>query len=317
MLDAARACVRFCCPGCGAGMAAPRAEAGTVIECHLCGEQVRVPRRPHPVECVADDAPPVPPHAAAAARSGTRLLALSLAVAVAEYAALFAALAAWAALRGAGQADDELRAVLVAAWGIDLLLVAARAGLKWVGYRRCEPAAEAVQAGGWVAAARYAALARAAGYAGMVLPWLLADGPEPSVPLLAVAVAGRVLWLLGAIVEFAVLVAWSRLLTEVGGPDAARRVAAYAVTFAVALLTVAFAVCLAELVTATANGSAAPPPPSHGGPPRVRLEALPVEGRVAFAAAAALAAAFGVVLLWQYLRILAAVRAGLAAPAGR
>jgi hypothetical protein len=295
-------------------MTAPRADAGTAIECHLCGEQVRVPRRPHPVESIADDDPPVPLTAAAAARTGTQLLVLSLAVAVAEYAALAVAVAGWASLQARGPEADagELRAVLVAAWAIDLVLLAVRVGLKWVGYRRCEPAAEAVQANGWVAAARFAALGRAIGYAGMVTPWLLAPGPDPGVPLLAVAVAGRVVWLLGAVAEFAVLVAWSRLLTVVGGTDAARRVAVYAVTFAVAMLTVAFGVCLAGLVTAAAGGPPGQVPrPPHGGPPRLNLDALPAEGRIAFAAVAAVTAAFGVVLVWQYLRVLTAVRAGL------
>ena len=68
MLDAAKAPVRFCCPGCGAGLRASRADAGTAVSCHVCGEAVRVPRRPHPRECDLDDASLVPPAAALDAR---------------------------------------------------------------------------------------------------------------------------------------------------------------------------------------------------------------------------------------------------------
>lgn len=185
MLDAARACVRFCCPECGSGLRAPRADAGTALECHICGEQVRVPRRPHPVECVPDDAPLVPPSAAASARSGCRLLTLGLVTLAAEYAVLVAALVAWT-LSGPDPA------ILVAAGVIDLVLVALRTGLKWFGYRRCEPAAEEFQSAGWLTAARYAAVVRAAGYAGMVAPWLLGVRPNESGVADAVAEVGRV-----------------------------------------------------------------------------------------------------------------------------
>ncbi|HET6573497.1 MAG TPA: hypothetical protein VFG68_07840, partial [Fimbriiglobus sp.] len=120
MLDAARVCVRFCCPGCGAGLRAPRADAGRAVACHLCGVQVRVPRRPHPVECPPDDAPPVPYPDAAAARSGLRLLTAGLAALAVEYAVLVAALVAWAL-------SGQDRMVLIVAGAIDLALVAVRA----------------------------------------------------------------------------------------------------------------------------------------------------------------------------------------------
>ncbi len=298
MLDAARVCVRFCCPECGAGRRAPRADAGTALECHICGELVRVPRRPHPVECPPDDAPLVPPSAAAAARSGFRLLTLGLAILVVEYAALAAALLAWALV-------GPDRTILLVAGAIDLSLVAVRVGLKWLGYRRCERAADEVQAAGWVTTARYAAVIRAAGYAMMVAPLLLGISPDEAGSAGAVVAIGQVAWMLGTVAEFAVLLAWFRLLGELGGPAAARRVTVYVATFALAVLTVAAAVCLATLLTAAVRGRDQPP---HG------LTGVPPEGWYALGGVVALAAAFAVVLGWQYYRILAAARSELTRP---
>jgi hypothetical protein len=299
MLDAARASVRFCCPECGAGLRAPRADAGTALECHLCGEQVRVPRRPHPVECPSDDAPLVPPAEAAAARSGCRLLTLGLVALVAEYAVLVAALIAWA-LSGHP-------AILIAAGVIDLALVTLRTGLKWFGCRRCEPAADVVQAAGWLTAARYAAVVRTAGYAGWFTPMLLGARPNESAAAGAAAAVGQVAWLLGTVGEFAVLLTWFRLLGELGGPNAARRVTVYTVTFAFAVLTVAAGVCLAILLTAAAQGRARPEPPRG-------LADLPPEGWYGLGGVVALVTAFAVVLGWQYYRILTATRSGMARP---
>jgi hypothetical protein len=309
MLDAARATVRFCCPECGAGLRAPSSDAGATVGCHRCGEYVRVPRRPHPVESVPDDTPPIPAPAAAAARSGLRLLTLGLVVVLAESVVLTTALGL--VLVGGG----DLRSVLVAVWAIDLALVSARSVLKWVGYRRCEPAAAAVEAAGWVAAARYAVPARAIGYAAMCGPWLIGPNPAESGTALAIAAIGRVAWMIGTVAEFAVLFAWFRLLGEVCGPDAARRVGRYAATTALAVLTVAGGVFLAGLLTAVARGPDAPPPrPPAGAPLRFNVETIPPEGWYALAGVTVLAAAFGGVLLWQYYRILTATRSGLTRP---
>ena len=184
------------------------------------------------------------------ARSGLRLLTLGLVTLVAEYAVLVAALVVLGGLSGPDPA------ILVAAGAIDLALVALRTGLKWFGYRRCEPAADEFQSAGWLTAARYAAVVRAAGYAGMVVPLLLGVHPNESGSAGAVAAVGQVAWMLGTVAEFTVLLAWFRLLGELGGPNAARRVTVYAVTFAFAVLTVAAGVCLATLLTAAARGHA-------------------------------------------------------------
>jgi len=282
MLDAARVKVRFCCPGCGAGLRASSADAGTVLACHLCGEQVRIPRRPHPVECPAEDAPLIPPLAARSARTGCRLLVLGLVVLAAECAVLLTILAVLAV-------SDPDRTVLIPAGAAYFLLVAVRAGLKWFGYRRCEAAADAVEA---------------AGFAAMVTPWLLGAHPTEPGPAGAVAAVGQVAWLLGMIGEFTVLLTWHRLLDELGGPHAARRVTVYTVTFAFAVLTVAAGLCLATMLTA-ARGHTWPPGQPH------RYSEQPPEVWYGLCAVIALATAFAVVLGWQYYRILTATRYGL------
>ncbi|HET6572789.1 MAG TPA: hypothetical protein VFG68_04240, partial [Fimbriiglobus sp.] len=183
------------------------------------------------------------------------------------------------------------------------VLVTVRAGLKWVGYRRCEPAADAVQSAGYVTAARYAAVVRAAGYAGMVAPWLVGAIPTESAPAGAVAAVGQVAWMLGTVAEFLVLLAWFRLLNELDGPAVARRVSVYTATYAFAVLTVAAGVCVATLLTAAARDR--PPEPPGG------LGDLPPEGWYALGGVAALVALFAVILGWQYFRILTAIRSGL------
>jgi hypothetical protein len=228
------------------------------------------------------------------------LLTLGLVVLVAEYSVLVAALIAWAL--------SAHPAILITAGVIDLALVTLRTGLKWLGYRRCEPAADVAQAAGWLTAARYAAVVRTAGYAGWFTPLLLGARPNESAAAGAAAAVGQVAWLLGTVGEFAVLLAWFRLLDELGGPNAARRVTVYTVTFAFAVLTVAAGVCLATLLTAAARGRARLPDPPHG------LDDLPPEGWYGLGGVVALVTAFAVVLGWQYYRILTATRSGLTRP---
>lgn len=317
MLGAARAAVRFHCSGCGAGLRAARADAGTAVDCFVCGEPVRVPRRPHPLEGDAEDTPLVPPAAAAEAAAGVRVLLWSLALTVAGYAVVGAAVALWAASSGPAavfaREFGALRPVILAALFVDLLTVLTAAALRWVGYRRCDPAAVAVRAGVWLGAARSGVLIRAVGYVLAVLPWLggrsLVDTP---VVVAALAEAGLLTATVGAGLEFGVLALWSRLLTESGGRAAARRVAGYAVTVGVAVVATANAVCLAGMMTVMTLRRTAPPPHPPGPPRRLDLAAVPDEGWYAVLAVLAVTTGFGAVLCVRYYRILTAVRAGLA-----
>ena len=318
MLGAARAAARFHCPGCGAGLRAPRSAAGTAVECFVCGEPVRVPRRPHPLEGDADDAPLVPPAAAAAVAAGIGLLRRSLGLTVAGYVAVGGAVSLWVAVAGPAavfaREPGGLWPVLSAVAAADLLAALAAASLRWIGYRRCEPAAVAVQAGRWVALARAGVAVRAIGYALAAVPWVggLPVNDTPDV-VAALAQAGLLAAVVGAALEFGVLPLWSRLLAEGGGADAARRVTGYAVTAGVAVVATANAVCLAGMMTVLALRRDGPPPPPLPSPPRrLNFAAVPDDGWYAVLAVAAVAAGFGAVLCVRYARILAAVRAGLA-----
>src|SRR5438132_10710626 len=180
MLGAAAVSVGFCCPECGAGLRAPRADAGTAVGCPRCGEHVRVPRRPHPVESAMDGALIAAP-AARKARIGAGLLLLSLVIFLVEFAVNTAAVGYWMATSGPAvyftRDTGELRDLLLAVWLADLALFLGRNATRWVGYRLCEPAAGAVRADRWVRGARHAALIRGITYPLVVIPWLLGLPP--------------------------------------------------------------------------------------------------------------------------------------------
>jgi hypothetical protein len=321
MLDAARAAVRFCCPNCGAGLRASPAEAGTAVSCHLCGEAVRVPHKPHPRECDLADLPLLPTSAASSARAGVRLLHLAVAVAVAEYLVRAAVLGYWAVELGPakvlGREAGALRGLLFAAWLLDLALVTVRVWLQWHGYRRCEPAAAAVRAGGWVTATRVGLVCRVVGYVAWSLPfglgWAQTEGPFL---VNAVSELGRIVWLAGLVLEFSILFVWARLLTELGGREAARRVTRHAATAVGAVAAFAIGTMLAGIVTVLALRQGESDSPTHriAGATRLNYDLLPDEAWTALAALIVLAAVCSAVLCLQYTRILWALRAGLTAP---
>jgi len=318
-LDAARAAVRFCCPNCGAGLRASSAEAGTAVSCHLCGEAVRAPHKPHPRECDLVDVPLLPTSAMSAARVGVRLLQVGVAVAIVEYLARAAVVGYWAFELGPAKVlsreVSDMRALLFGAWLLDLALVTIRVWLQWHGYRRCEPAAAAVRATGWVTATRVGLVCRVTGYVAWSLPlglgWSQTEGPFV---VNAVSELGRVVWLAGLVLEFSILFVWARLLTELGGREAARRVSRHAATAVIAVMVFAIGTMLAGIVTVLALRQTDLPPPRPLGVTRMNYELLPPEGWSALAGLIALAGVCAVVLCLQYARILFALRAGLTTP---
>jgi hypothetical protein len=320
MLEAARASVSFYCPGCGAGLRAPRADAGTVLDCERCGEHVRVPRRPHPLECEADDLQVIPTPAASAARSGTRLLLLSILVLLAEYIVLGAAGAYWVAEAGpaavATRETGPLRPVLAMALVLDLALVAARSVLRWIGYRRCEPAAAAVRTGGWVIAARAAVGLRGVGYGVACLPWILGQpaGGPPNL-LTAAAETGLLVWLTGAALEFAILVAWHRLLAELGGREAAHRVTRFAIAVGIAAIAFSCGLLLLRAILGTALVRAGAPQTTPDG--QLNLARLPDDVWPVVGWFLAVAVAVGIGLSWQYARVILVLRSSLPGGPGR
>lgn len=322
MLEAARAVVRFCCPGCGAGLRATSNEAGSVLPCHLCGEQVRIPRRPHPVESIGDGITVIPPLAAQSAINGIRLLNLSLSLFAVSLVLTGVVFACWYWIEGPTrllQRDSgSLQPLLQLAWGVELALVCGAAVLRWIGYTRSEEAALAVRASGCVSTARVGLIIRTCGYTLMMLPWL--NGyPVGSVPLVmrALADVGSLGWVVGTTLEFGVLVAWYRILIELQGYNSARMVARYAGTTAAAVIAAASGICMTGMVmvlTLRRNGSLPPGVSPHDPPARLNLDVVPTEGWYAAAATAIVIGLFGLTMLWQYSRILRTTQSALSGP---
>lgn len=312
MLGAAPVSVGFCCPECGAGLTAPRADAGTVLDCHRCGEHVRVPRQPHPVES-ANDAPLVAGPAAQQAHLGAGLLLLSLVIFLVEFAVNTAAVGYWMATAGPAvyftRDTGDLREFLLAVWFADLVLFLARNAARWVGYRLCEPAGGAVRADRWVRGARHAALIRALAYPLVVVPWLLGlTLVETPLPLQVLTLVGWCGWLVGVGWEFVILFAWHRLLTELGGPAAAGRVTRYALTTGLALVASSLAVAAVTVTLYLLQRG------RQQGPSGQAIDPTVVTAGEWYLAGGlfALISLMGAVLLTQYARLLLALRSGLA-----
>ncbi len=325
MIGTTRPAIRFCCPECGATMRAPRADAGSAIDCPRCGESVRVPRKLHPRESETDG-PLVNPTAAANARSGVRLLTISLEVWSVWYVLSLMVLGAWAVTLGPpavlGREQGWLRPTLLVVGVVEILLVWFGAGLRWVGYGRCRDAAEAVRASGWITTARAGALIAAAGQTFAAWP-SLAGMPVAQTPgtLRALGQVAEIARTLGVALEFGILFVWARILTEAGGPGAVTRVRRYLLTAIGSVGGTLVGLCVAATVTVIAlhrDRSAPPPPPST---PMARLDytAIPEEGWYSLATVLGMVSGFAAVLCWQYFQILAATRRALetsSVPAG-
>jgi hypothetical protein len=316
MIGTSRPAIRFCCPECGADMRAPRADAGSAIDCDRCGESVRVPRFPHPKESESDT-PLVSPAAAATAGSGLRLLTAGLGVWAAWFALTVAVGVAWAGVLGPDAVyrrdQGDLRPWLLAAGVLEVLLVWVGAGLRWVGYGRCRDAATAVRAAGWVTAARVGLLVGATGQTFAAWPMLLglpADRTPGNVR--AIGQVAEAVRAVGFVLECGVVFVWVRLLTEAGGRGAARPVNRFMVSAAVAFAATFCALCAAGSVVVIAART------------RGRFPAdlfatgdAPPEAWSAIAAVLGVVAGAAGVLGWQYFRILAATRSVLDGGPGR
>lgn len=322
MLGTTRPAVRFCCPGCGASLRAPRADSGTAIACPRCAEQIRVPRNPHPRESEPDDGPLIDPVAAASARSGIFCLQASLALWIAWALLTITALAVWVAEEGPAAVLNreaaDLRRPLVATAMVTLMLAWTAAGLRWVGYARCLPAGVAMRAGGWVNAARFGVLVGIAGQTVADFPWLLGM-PYQRTPAVvrAVCQVGDLARVAGAVLECGVLFMWARLLTEAGGTAAAVRIGRYVLTAVAGIAATVTGLCAAGMLVVMAVAREGPPPPAGRPGGRVNPAAVPDEGWYALAAVVAVAVGFAAVLSAQYARILSASRAAVAPPISR
>lgn len=317
MLEAMPAAVRFCCPSCGAAMRGTRAEGGSVQSCRRCGESIRVPGRQHPFECDLPDLPSVSAQALARGREGLRLLTIGHRLVVAQGAIVVAGYAVWAALAGVSSVLERdpgpWRTLFLAVWTLDLVLLSAQSGVKWLGYQKCEAAAHAVQSVGWVTLARFAVLLRGVGYLMACAPWLMAATPDATSGLVkAFAQLGHVTWMAGLLFEFGVLVVWHRLLTELGDVASAAPVARFVAWSAGLVLTASacvslMAMTLIILLRRHAPGAA----PPHG--VRLNFAALPPEGWTVVVGLFTLLAVFALVLAVRYGGVLGRLRSALAA----
>jgi hypothetical protein len=308
MLDALTATVQFCCPNCGATMRGTPAEAGTVQGCRRCGEPIRVPGRRHPVECNVPDIPAVSPQALARCREGVQLLLTGhwLVLVQASFAA--SAYALWTALEGPAalfaRDPGPHRDLFLTVWAIDLLLLAAHSGVKWLGYQKCEAAADAVDAQGWGTLARVAVLLRGTGYLMASAPWLMATTPDADSGLVrGFHQVGHLAWTAGLLLEFAVLILWHRLLIELADTRVAATITRFAAWTAGLVLTASAAVSLTAMTLVLLLRQHAPTPtPSRG--VRLNFAAVPPEGWLTVAGVCGLMAAFGVVIWWRYWEVL-------------
>lgn len=311
MLKAMPAAVRFCCPGCGAAMRGAGGDGGTVQDCRRCGESVRVPGRQHPSECDLPDPPAVTAQALARTREGLRLLSVGHRLVLAQGGLVTLAYVLWASLEGTasvlGRDPGAWRNLFLAAWAADLLLLAAQSGVKWLGYQKCEPAAAAVQAGGWVTLARFAVLLRGLGYLMASAPWLMATTPDAESSLVkALTQIGHLTWMAGLLCEFGALVVWHRLLGELGDAAAAAPVARFAACTAGLVLTASAAVSLTAMTLIILLRRVAP----AAAPPqgvRLNFAAVPPDGWAMVAALFGLLAAFALAVWVHYRRVLGAV----------
>ena len=308
MVGATASGVTVFCPGCGAALRVAFADGGAALGCHRCGEAVRVPARPHPVETPADLHPVLPAAVARRAARGVRLLQLSLGLFAVEHLLLVGAVAWWVTVAGpAGVANRrwaDLGPVIPLLLGLDLGLMLVRAGARTLGYWRCEPAAAAVGALPWVRWAKWAPGLRLVGFVGTFGPWAWGV-PFAGLPAFVQALSGlaSVVWTTGAVLEFGVLAAWGRLLVALGDHYAAGRAARYVLGVVGGVALIGVGLMMTRLA---AFHTARRADPLH----RPRLDLLDVQPDALPAFAGLGLVACGVVgVLWlHYFRLLAALR---------
>lgn len=315
MLETTRTGLRFYCPRCGECVRAPRADAGLAIDCHKCGEMIRVPRAPHPCESEGDDTPLIPAPAAALADRGMWDLTASLALYSISIVLAVGVVIAWALAAGPAAVLDRepghLRGPLAVTALLELALTLTAAGLRWVGYGRCVPAAAAVRAGSWVTVARVGVAVAAVGAILAVAPGLagffLTDVPTV---IKSVGRIGQLTRLSGIAVELGILFVWARILTEAGGRSAARQVMQYLAALIGAAAATTSVLSLAGMVTVLSLKKDGPLPadPFPAGTPA----AIPPEGWYVLGTAVCVAAGFALLLSWQYYHLLLSTRAALA-----
>lgn len=318
-METTRSGTRFYCPECGLLIRAPRADAGSTIPCQNCGEQIRVPRMVHPLESDLDDSPLIPLPAAQVAADGVRLLTISLWLWLSLFTLTLLILGLWAMLAGPGavlnREAGRWTLMITVSYVIRIGLLAAGAGLRWVGYGRCREAADAVRAGGWVTTVRLGVVLSLIGYCCSTFPALRGDTlAETPLMLRAVSQLGDFILITGIVLEMAALLVWFRLLSEAAGPIRALRVRRYAITAGAAVAITIIGMCGAGMVTTIALGHAGSQPnATQYSDPQLNFNMVPTAGWIAAGVVFTVAVGFLVALFCLYLGILRATRQALSA----
>jgi len=222
--------LHFCCPTCGADLRVDPLVA-SMVSCPGCGEPIRVPRKPHPVEAT-ELSQLLSRLARVRARLGLLLLRFSLMFG--SVAALFFSIRVMIKL-----VLDRNPDIAEPAWMPAVIVLLASAWcifsgfgcwLRFRGYRKMRAAAALVGVEGWASAAMWGSLFAMIGTVAM---WPALVG-RPYLELraegLATVMFGLATGLVGLLLEFSVLAVLHRFLWESAGWQAANRTGQYAVT---------------------------------------------------------------------------------------
>jgi len=272
------------------------------MDCPQCGEGVRVPRGPHPVEA-GEFVSAATQAAAARARSGARLLAVSVGLFAFGAAGLLTALTLRLAIAG-GRPDVPGWAKSVFLAGVLGWVACGVLGglLRAVGYARFTSALLPFGLDAWARTATAGAVLTAVGLACVVPRAFGLTGA----PVSAVLLVGVTCGLLGSVLEVAFLPALQRLLADVAGWRAAARVNAYAVSLVFALVA-GMAVLGGGMVVAVLAYAGNPQPPDAARTP-------PPEVRAVVTLTLSLLIALISLVCVRYFRLLAHARRALATP---
>ena len=303
----------FCCPECGAGLRLPRRDAGMVIGCHCCGEAIRIPRQPHPVECDVTSDSLISVETARSAEAGLRRLSLSLMLNLSGWLCAAAVALAWVIVEGPAAVyhrnSGEMRSWLIAAALTNITLAFVTAALRLRGYRQTRPAAELLRGGQWLGTAMIGVGVSTIGLLLAVTPPLFGFDVDatPSL-LLALVELGRLAVVTGLVLEMAVMFVWSRLLTELLDRDEARRVVRYGYTLLIGGLATTMTLCLSGMIVIMAVRRSTPETRHPAPAPKPDFTLVP--DSVWSITLMVFAVAFVTVLLLcgQYLRMLQVLR---------